>query len=434
MSLRGYIFLTLLAALAIALAAESTVAIRLARQSVGDEMRKALDATDRIIENSLLSLPEQNGEVYLIRLVRSFDGNRNIRVELTQDDRAIAASQGVLPKTVPSWFIRVLDIAPASYSVQVPDSQRHILTLSPDPANELAENWQQFRDSTSALAFLDFLVLAFLYLALRHAAGPLRELKKGFDRLGQGRYEARVPPAGPSELKGLAIAFNDMADRLDRLEMMNARLQDQMALIQEEERADLARDLHDDMAPLLFAIRLDADRIEAHAAGDSEIAARARSIGDTVSRTQRHVRAMLQQLRPEVRNDNDLADSIESLAAFWRRFDRGVAVTLDIDGPQGTLDEAIGRTVFRVVQEGLTNAVRHGGAAKVHVAVSCDGESVTVSIEDDGRGIAVANGEGHGLTGMRERLAALGGQLRVQPQPGGGTRLKASIPLQQASV
>jgi two-component system sensor histidine kinase UhpB len=272
------------------------------------------------------------------------------------------------------------------------------------------------------------LVLGLLHLAVARISGPIARLGAGFEALGGGNYAAHVAANGPREITALTEGFNRMISRLKILEDANRRLTGQMLAIQEEERAELARDLHDEMGPFLFAMRLDAEAIESEArkAGQAEIAARAQALGETVSRIQSHVRDILKQLRPDGLAEIGLKTAIANLSTFWQRHHGRIAIALEVMaedfGPE--TDAAI----YRLVQEGLTNAARHGGARHVRIRIEAGPDTIRVAVEDDGVGLSMMGRGGLGLKGMRERLAALGGSLHLAARPGGGTLLSAEIP------
>jgi two-component system sensor histidine kinase UhpB len=288
----------------------------------------------------------------------------------------------------------------------------------------------QFRDGALILFGFSFLVLGLLHLAIARTAAPLKKLGTGFDAVGDGDYAARVPPQGPREISRLAQTFNRMASRLGGLEQANRRLAQQLSAIQEEERADLARDLHDEMGPFLFAMRVDAEAIAGLAgeAGQTAIAERARTIAEAVSHIQSRVRSILKQLRPAGLADVGLAQAIANLAAFWQRHHGGISVSLDIGAARHGFGPEADAALYRLVQESLTNAARHGGAKRVWIALTADPAEIQVTVEDDGAGLAATAREGMGLKGMRERLAALGGTLSLDNRSGGGVRLAAVIP------
>jgi two-component system, NarL family, sensor histidine kinase UhpB len=433
MSLRGQFFLSVIVALLLGLSALGVIACWHARRSVENEMRMALEASDRIVDNALLSLPERDRRAYLARLVDSFDGNRHVRVSLMEGGRPVAVSRLAPPEEVPGWFTTLLEIPPEQRLDYAPRLGGRMLVVATDPHNEISEAWVQARDGALILSGFSLLVLGLLHLAMARTGAPLRKLGAGFDAVGGGDYAARVPPQGPREIAHLANAFNRMAERLGGLEAANRRLARQLSAIQEEERADLARDLHDEMGPFLFAMRVDAESI-AGMAGKGAIAERAHAISEAVSHIQAHVRAILKQLRPAGLVDVGLAQAIANLATFWQRHHDGIAIRLDIDAARPGFGAEADAAIYRLVQESLTNAARHGGAKQVAIAIASDAASISVMVEDDGSGLVAGGSDGMGLKGMRERLAALGGTLQLGNRAGGGARLQAVIPRAEREI
>ncbi|HMH65801.1 MAG TPA: ATP-binding protein [Rhizomicrobium sp.] len=434
MSLRGQFFLSVVLALLLSLSVLAAVACWHARASVDNEMAMALEAGDRIVDNALLSLPQGGEDAYLERLVKSFNDNRHVRVALIEQGRETASSRLAVPDAVPGWYRRLLEIPVQQRIDTAPRLGGRTLRVTTDASNEIGESWTQFRDGAAILALFSLLVLGLLHLAMARIASPLKKLGAGFEAVGGGDYAVCVAAQGPREISALAGAFNRMTARLNGLEDANRRLTGQMLAIQEEERADLARDLHDEMGPFLFAMRLDAEAIQADAkaSGRSAMAERARALGEAVSHIQSHVRNILKQLRPDGLAEIGLAVAIGNLATFWQRHHGGIAIHLEIAG-EGFGAEA-DATIYRLVQESLTNAVRHGAAKQIWIVIAADDQAIRVTVEDDGTGFTDMGGGGMGLRGMRERLAALDGGLTLGVRPGGGTRLAAIIPRARAEA
>lgn len=228
-----------------------------------------------------------------------------------------------------------------------------------------------------------------------------------------------------------------MAERLALMDAQNRRLQVQLQTLQEEERAGLARDLHDEVGPLLFAANLDAAEIGPLAAAGrtAEVAERARSVREAISHVQRHVWAVLRQLRPLPLGAPGAAAAIGTLVDFWQRRNPGIVFDVTLLTDEEALTEPLRAAACRIVQEGLSNAVRHGRPGWIGVELGLRAGEVVVQVTDDGAGPVVGpEGDGLGLTGMRERVALLGGTLAVGPGPDGcGMAVTAWLPLRTAA-
>ncbi|HEY2615830.1 MAG TPA: ATP-binding protein [Acetobacteraceae bacterium] len=277
-------------------------------------------------------------------------------------------------------------------------------------------------------------------LIVGRALRSLAELSAAFEHVGNGNYHSLLPAHGPPELRRLANGYNLMTQRLAASAAQNHRLNERLLTLQAEERADLARDLHDEIGPLLFAADMTAATIErlADSGRTGGIPAHARSIHDAVGHLQRRVRAILERLRPL--GTIGLATTISRLVAFWqdRRPDIDFIVTVAID--EDRIGDDMKETIYRVIQEGVSNAIRHGRPAQVQIAIAHDGiDSVRVELMDDGIGIPadVSFDRGptrFGLIGMRERVMAMAGSLSIgNGRNGKGLTLVACLPCANSS-
>jgi signal transduction histidine kinase len=226
-------------------------------------------------------------------------------------------------------------------------------------------------------------------------------------------------------------------DRTHALLEINKTMNQHLIGLQEEEYRRLARELHDEMGQTLTAIHTDAALIAKHAEGQLEVISRsAEAIRSAVEHLFGVTRSMIHRLRPSILDDLGLAAALETIVSEWQVRRPGLPCRLTLEGEIDELGEGINITVFRLVQEGLTNVLRHAAASRVHVAVSCqrsrDGV-VQVLVEDDGRGMEIkgvlTSGRRFGLRGMRERVEGIGGRLDIDSAPGKGLRLRATIPL-----
>jgi signal transduction histidine kinase len=198
---------------------------------------------------------------------------------------------------------------------------------------------------------------------------------------------------------------------------------------QELERRRLARELHDETGQALTSILLGLRAVE-DAGGADEVGAALGNLRDLVVATLQDVRRLAVQLRPKALDDFGLAAALERLA---QTFAEGSGVRVDLEARLGDerLAPEIETTLYRIVQEALTNVVKHAGAANVSILLVRRNGSASLVIEDDGRGFvpADARADGLGLVGMRERVALHDGRLAIESSPGGGTTLAVEVPL-----
>jgi two-component system sensor histidine kinase UhpB len=414
-----------------------------AAKSVQTELRAALDVGAKTIRNGFSDLANADDQTAILRhLIATFNGNRHVRATLLgESEHIIVQSELLVPaQPVPAWFYRLIAGTRGAVRLPVPQPREGVtaIVLQADPTNELGEVWGESRDTVLILAGFALLSAVLSYLAVGRALHPLESLSIAFERIGKGDY-CSVPERGPPELARLATGFNLMTRRLVTVAAQNRRLNERLLTLQAEERADLARDLHDEIGPLLFAVGMTAATIE-HLAGSGRstaIGAHVRSIHDAVARMQRSVRAILGRLRPLQTIGLEVA--IDRLVAFWRsrRPDIDITVTAELD--EDRIDEAMKETIYRVIQEGLSNAIRHGEPEQVMISVANDRtDSIRVEVVDDGIGMP-ADGDAErgparfGLIGMRERVMALAGSLSIEHgSQGRGLSLVACLPCASA--
>jgi PAS domain S-box-containing protein len=198
----------------------------------------------------------------------------------------------------------------------------------------------------------------------------------------------------------------------------------------EEEKAHIARELHDELGQLLTALKMDLGWVRERLPADSELAPRVNEMGGLLDRTIAATRRISADLRPLMLDDLGLADAAAWLVEdFAKR--SGVACQVDICEELTDVSKAVATAVYRAIQESLTNIARHAGAKRAWVVLAVEDDAIQVEVEDDGRGIApedLAKARSLGLKGMRERIAYLGGSFEVARAPRGGTRLRLRVP------
>lgn len=221
----------------------------------------------------------------------------------------------------------------------------------------------------------------------------------------------------------------------DQLLLQNRALMRSVMQVQEDERRAQARDLHDELGQLLTGIQTRAEYITMHAI-DPEVRAMGEEIVCSTSASFDVSHDALLRLRPATLDTLGLAAALAELTGEWQK-QPGIACSLLIDGNIDALDDMQVIAIYRLVQEGLTNAFRHGKADRVHVMIrnmpahAGRDKQLRVEISDNGKGVHAEAGisTGMGVIGMRERVHALGGTFMLTHVPGDGVRIEAMLPL-----
>ncbi len=257
---------------------------------------------------------------------------------------------------------------------------------------------------------------------------PLEDLIDQMERADLSRPGANLrlahSPGSPEEVERLHHAFIRM---LERLEAERRRASSAALEAQEEERARVARDLHDEVNQSLtgLLLRLEAAREKSPPALAGELA-EIRALGNQALQ---ELLALARQLRPTALDDLGLKAALASHVTELGR-QSGIRTTFEAEGDIASVPRDVQIVAYRVAQEALSNAARHSGAAQVRVRLEHSDGAVELSVADDGRGFTFDQASrGLGLAGMRERALLVNGDLRVESRPEVGTNVRLRVPI-----
>jgi two-component system sensor histidine kinase UhpB len=335
---------------------------------------------------------------------------------------------------VPQWFVRLLTIPDigASFPVMLAGERVGDIVFAPDLSADIFEKWVGFLAILFSVGVLMLATGIIGYFSVGSALRPLDELGAGLTRMQNGDYGRPIAIAGPPEIRRSCAEANQLARTLDTLSRDNKNLLRKIVSLQDDERRDLARELHDELGPLLFGIRASTIALAESVPSDRELAASTEGILQSVEALQRANRRILDHLRPLYIKELGLQKSIDTLLQNARSQAQDIALTDRIDPRLDTLDGPLAQTVYRVIQEALTNVLRHARASAVNVEAAIEGKELAIEICDDGIGFPTESMVGRGLTGMHERVRALSGTFQLSREAG-KTHVRCRLPIAEAA-
>jgi two-component system, NarL family, sensor histidine kinase UhpB len=299
----------------------------------------------------------------------------------------------------------------------------------------LRQSWNQVSIIVSVAAALASGIAVLAALMLGHALMPAGAIIKGLRELQHGNTSYRLPRFQTDEFDQIARAANELAEDLGRTNAARAALTAQLFKVQEDERRALARDLHDEFGQCLTATMALAALIESRTPPEQEdIAEDARKIGSTQKRMLDSLRHTLRRLRSQNIEEIGLEASLRQLVSDYNSQSASrTSFRLRLSGQMATLPKQIAIDIYRICQECLTNAVKHGNPTEVRLSVersAVDRNTVSLTVEDNGGGQADRIGGkcGYGVLGIHERIASLGGRLSIG-DAAKGIRIAALIPV-----
>jgi signal transduction histidine kinase len=272
----------------------------------------------------------------------------------------------------------------------------------------------------------------FGYLTARGLTRRLKRLSVAADMWGRGDFSALAHDTSQDELGQTSRQLNRMAEQLQNL------LQARQKLATLEERNRLARDLHDSVKQQVFAISMQLGATKVLLKRDVNAAeARLNEAEKLVKQAQQELTSLIRELRPVALEGKGLVAALRELATDWTK-QTNIVATLQVEGDSRvridpardvqntqTLPLTVEEALFRVAQEALSNVARHSNATLAQMTLAIAGDSVTLTIADNGQGFDTAQhgNLGVGLLSMQERMKALGGEVEVESTPGKGTRI-----------
>jgi two-component system, NarL family, sensor histidine kinase UhpB len=343
-------------------------------------------------------------------------------------------------REAPRWFTRLLAPEPAQERFQLPAGMQ--LVIDAQPSRSILDAWDDLRRLVIIAAVTLAVVSGLAFWLVERALAPFPVIVNGLERLQRGELTFRLPLLSGSEAHAIGAAFNRMAQAVEdnvraerEAQEARTRLEERRELAQlveqgiEEERRLIAHELHDEFGQSVTAIRSLAMAI-ATQSREPAISDAARLISTEAARLYDAMHGLIPRLAPPSLDSLGLAAALESLIADWQRRHPTPLLSLHHELP-ADLGGSVTLATYRVVQEGLVNALRHAQATHVAIDVTTSAGKLLVQVRDDGVGLPEqwSRPGRFGLRGLKERVERLGGTLGVRNLEPHGVSLTAEIPL-----
>jgi len=414
------------------------------RSSVREEIEAANVVASQLLGPLVVLYARSGGTPVVIELLRQLGHVRANDITLRgEDGRVLYRSPPFTYKAgraAPYWFAGLLAPQTARHTFRLPGGAQ--LVVEGQPSRSILDAWDDLTRLLVSAVLLLIGVNALALWSVERALAPLPIIVNGLERVQRGDLAYRLPRLPGPEANAIAAAFNRMAQAVQdnvqaerKAREAETRLEErrELALLLEqrieEERRLIAHELHDEFGQSVTAIKSLALSIAARS-GEPATADTARLIAEEAGRLYDAMHGLIPRLMPVALDTLGLAETLENLVRDWQRRYPAIVLSLRHDLPPD-LGPSVTLAAYRVVQEGLINALRHAQATHVEINLDSNAGGITATVTDDGVGLPPdwARPGHYGLRGLIGRVEHLGGTLAVGNREPHGTCLRAQIPL-----
>ena len=346
-------------------------------------------------------------------------------------------------REAPAWFSNLVSPRLAIREFRIGQLK---VVLTPDASRAVLDIWDDLASVGFIISSLLLLVFLLSWWMLSRALRPLDEIVAALQNTGEGNFNIRLPVYPVQEMGRLAQTFNNMSECLraavhDNIQLESERDRAQASRSElENERKAIARDIHDELAQEVAAISLLAASLHNNpATGNADVKTeqRVQRLIAATSHLRETVYGLLHKLRtPDKVEGDDLGVSLNRWLSIWQQQHPEISLSKHLRINEQSISDDIALALLRIMQESLTNVLRHAQARKVEINLRMcqepESPTLELSIVDDGRGLPAADvSPGFGHLGIAERAAALGGKSWIQNASAGGVQIRVRLPLQR---
>jgi two-component system sensor histidine kinase UhpB len=397
----------------------------ISQKNIRDEILSTQSLAVFAIENGI----QKNPEFYLFQKdddtfgLSELTELRHLQIQfINSNGRIIDGTRGDLNNISqpPLWFQNIL----GKFSSSIPSKKIEILQrgkiignilIKPEPIYEYSEIWEQVNLGLWIMITFFSFVNLIIFILFSHMIKPIKKIIEGFEKLEEGNYKARVSRSNILELNMIGRKFNSMVGKLKNSNYKIHKLSQDLINVQEQEKKELARNLHDELGQVLTAIQAEAASIPNSRSKKSQNLA-AESIIGLSKNIMLSTREIIKNLSLGLLDELGFEDAIKDLIDSWQKRYKHINVSRKIDGHILEVIKAEKQPhIYRIIQEALTNIAKHSKAKKISIKIFYPKQKnkIKIVIENDGFNLNDIKAEGTGLMGIRERVNQIKGKINI---------------------
>ena len=424
MSLKNRLILYINSLLIIAMIIGILGILLAAKKNVRDEILSTQSLAIFAIENGI----KKNPDFYLFQEegeslgLGDLNQLRHLQIQFfDNDDKLIDSSQPNIDEKnrTPKWIEKIMTALLTtipSEVIQIDSRGKSLgyILINPDPAYEINEIWQQVKSGLIVILIFFIFINLVIYIVFFHTLQPINELLDGFKKLENENYKVRINKTNISELNNIGQKFNNTVRKIKETNTRVHKLSQDLINIQEQEKRQLARNLHDELGQSLTAIQAEAASIKNSQKNKTNLIAVENIISLSKS-MMFSTRELIKKLSLGILDEVGIKIAMDDLVMSWSKRNPNIKMKYDFD--QAALKKLSKEThqhLYRIVQEALTNISKHANPLNVSVLIkSILSGKVKIQIINDGIVKKANSSKGMGLSGMRERVAQMKGQIKI---------------------
>ena len=425
MSLGSQIHLRILITLLLVLSLGAVMLSFQARQSVEKEVQSSVQLAMQLIK---LNLDKKQNTPWL-REITSLKEIEDLSIQIYYVTGEIlkTSPHPVEPIQTPFWFYELVkkSASPFHFALKSAQGQTIMIQIEANAADEITEAWQETKVFFGIILGLSAGLFFAVNVIFRQVLQTVETILDNLTELEAENYQNPLPTFAITEFNRIALAINHLTKTLHEAQQENNRLTLHSLEIVEEQRQQLAQELHDELGQSITAIKVMAV-MGKKSAENTEIYQQISQVCDHLVTV---VRAMMKNLHPVILTELGLSASLQDLIAHWQNRTPTLKIKLVCDENLDTLDAKKAIQLFRMVQEAITNAVRHANAQNLAIILQENAAFLTLCIEDDGVGCDFQRVHlGFGLLGMQARVKSLNGVFKIITAENHGMKIQIQLP------